>query len=135
MKFVDEATLHVQAGSGGRGSASFRREKSAPFGGPDGGDGGHGGSVLLRAAEGINTLADFRIAVGGYPSGKELATIKRPVFCTYGARSNKPLIRVARSLTRLIPTAQLREIQGAAHAAAFDAPVNFARVIAEAANR
>lgn len=61
MKFVDEATLHVQAGSGGRGSASFRREKSAPFGGPDGGDGGHGASVLLRAAEGINTLADFRI--------------------------------------------------------------------------
>ena len=61
MKFVDEATLRVQAGNGGRGSASFRREKSIPFGGPDGGDGGHGGSVLLRAAEGINTLADFRI--------------------------------------------------------------------------
>ena len=61
MKFVDEANLRVQAGSGGRGSASFRREKSVPFGGPDGGDGGHGGSVLLRAAEGINTLADFRI--------------------------------------------------------------------------
>ena len=61
MKFVDEATLRVQAGHGGRGSASFRREKSVPFGGPDGGDGGHGGSVLLRAAEGINTLADFRI--------------------------------------------------------------------------
>ena len=61
MKFVDEATLRVQAGNGGRGSASFRREKSAPFGGPDGGDGGHGGSVFLRAAEGINTLADFRI--------------------------------------------------------------------------
>jgi GTP-binding protein len=62
MKFVDEATLRVQAGHGGRGSASFRREKFIPFGGPDGGDGGHGGSVLLRAAEGINTLADFRIA-------------------------------------------------------------------------
>ncbi|MBS0388170.1 MAG: GTPase ObgE [Proteobacteria bacterium] len=61
MKFVDEATLRVQAGNGGRGSASFRREKSNPFGGPDGGDGGSGGSVLLRAAEGINTLADFRI--------------------------------------------------------------------------
>ena len=61
MKFVDEATLRVQAGNGGRGSASFRREKFIPFGGPDGGDGGHGGSVLLRSAEGINTLADFRI--------------------------------------------------------------------------
>lgn len=61
MKFVDEATLRVQAGNGGRGSASFRREKFVPFGGPDGGDGGDGGSVWLRSKEGINTLADFRI--------------------------------------------------------------------------
>ena len=61
MKFVDEARIKVQAGNGGRGSASFRREKFVPFGGPDGGDGGHGGSVFLLAAEGINTLADFRI--------------------------------------------------------------------------
>ena len=61
MKFVDEATLKVQAGNGGRGCVSFRREKFVPFGGPDGGDGGHGGSVYLRATEGINTLADFRI--------------------------------------------------------------------------
>jgi GTP-binding protein len=62
MKFVDEATVRVQAGNGGRGSTSFRREKFVPFGGPDGGDGGHGGSVYLKAASGINTLADFRIA-------------------------------------------------------------------------
>lgn len=61
MKFVDEARARVQAGNGGRGSTSFRREKFVPFGGPDGGDGGHGGSVFLRAASGINTLADFRI--------------------------------------------------------------------------
>ena len=61
MKFVDEATLKVQAGNGGRGCVSFRREKFVPFGGPDGGDGGDGGSVYLRAQEGINTLADFRI--------------------------------------------------------------------------
>ena len=61
MKFVDEAKLKVQAGNGGRGSTSFRREKFVPFGGPDGGDGGLGGSVYLRAAPGINTLADFRI--------------------------------------------------------------------------
>jgi len=61
MKFVDEARMKVQAGSGGRGSTSFRREKFVPLGGPDGGDGGHGGSVYLRAAPGINTLADFRI--------------------------------------------------------------------------
>ena len=61
MKFVDEARMTVKAGNGGRGCLSFRREKSAPFGGPDGGDGGLGGDVWLRAAEGINTLADFRI--------------------------------------------------------------------------
>jgi GTP-binding protein len=61
MKFVDEATVRVQAGNGGRGSASFRREKFVPFGGPDGGDGGDGGSVWLRSMEGINTLVDFRI--------------------------------------------------------------------------
>jgi GTP-binding protein len=61
MKFVDEARMKVHAGNGGRGSTSFRREKFVPLGGPDGGDGGHGGSVYLRAAPGINTLADFRI--------------------------------------------------------------------------
>lgn len=61
MKFVDEARVHVQAGNGGRGCLSFRREKFMPFGGPDGGDGGLGGSVFLRAAPGINTLADFRV--------------------------------------------------------------------------
>lgn len=53
--------MKVQAGNGGRGSTSFRREKFVPLGGPDGGDGGHGGSVYLRAAPGINTLVDFRI--------------------------------------------------------------------------
>ena len=61
MKFVDEAIVKVQAGDGGRGSVSFRREKFVPFGGPDGGDGGAGGAVWLRAAAGLNTLADFRI--------------------------------------------------------------------------
>jgi GTPase len=61
VKFVDEALVRVQAGHGGRGCASFRREKFVPFGGPDGGDGGLGGSVYLRAQQGINTLADFRI--------------------------------------------------------------------------
>jgi GTP-binding protein len=74
VKFVDEARIKVQAGNGGRGSTSFRREKFVPFGGPDGGDGGLGGSVFLKAAPGINTLADFRIertwrAAHGEPGG------------------------------------------------------------------
>ena len=60
MKFVDEATIQVKAGKGGDGSASFRREKYIQFGGPDGGDGGRGGSVFLIGDSGLNTLVDFR---------------------------------------------------------------------------
>jgi GTP-binding protein len=62
MKFVDEATIRVQAGNGGHGCLSFRREKFIERGGPDGGDGGHGGSVYLVADPSMNTLADFRVA-------------------------------------------------------------------------
>jgi len=60
MRFVDEAEIRVEAGSGGSGTATFRREKYIPMGGPDGGDGGDGGSVYLVATENVNTLADFR---------------------------------------------------------------------------
>lgn len=60
MKFVDETTIHVEAGKGGNGCLSFRREKFIPFGGPDGGDGGDGGSVFLVADSALNTLVDFR---------------------------------------------------------------------------
>jgi len=60
MKFVDEASIDVIAGDGGSGHLSFRREKFIPRGGPDGGDGGRGGSVYLVGNEGLNTLADFR---------------------------------------------------------------------------
>jgi GTPase len=60
MKFVDEATIKVEAGDGGNGCVSFRREKYIPRGGPDGGDGGDGGSVYLQGDSGLNTLVDFR---------------------------------------------------------------------------
>lgn len=60
MKFIDEAVIEVVAGTGGNGSASFRREKFVPFGGPDGGDGGHGGSIIAIADRNINTLVEYR---------------------------------------------------------------------------
>ena len=60
MKFIDEAKIYVKAGDGGRGCISFRREKFVPRGGPDGGDGGHGGDVILRASLGRRTLLDLK---------------------------------------------------------------------------
>jgi GTP-binding protein len=62
VKFIDEAKIEVHAGKGGDGSASFRRERSVPRGGPDGGDGGKGGSVWARADRNVNTLIDYRFA-------------------------------------------------------------------------
>jgi GTPase len=62
VKFFDEATIEVAAGNGGDGSASFRREKFIPKGGPDGGDGGRGGSIWAIADRNINTLIDYRYA-------------------------------------------------------------------------
>ena len=60
MKFLDQAKIFIKAGSGGAGSASFRREKFIEFGGPDGGDGGSGGSVIFQSDRNLNTLIDFR---------------------------------------------------------------------------
>ena len=60
MKFLDQAKIYVKAGDGGSGSASFRREKFIEFGGPDGGDGGKGGSIVFIASKNLNTLIDFR---------------------------------------------------------------------------
>ncbi|BCM25829.1 Obg family GTPase CgtA [Methyloradius palustris] len=60
MKFIDEATIKVYAGDGGNGVATFRREKYEPMGGPNGGDGGRGGSIIVEADRNINTLVDYR---------------------------------------------------------------------------
>lgn len=62
MKFIDEAIIQVHAGNGGNGAASFRREKYIPRGGPNGGDGGSGGSIYALADRNINTLIDYRFA-------------------------------------------------------------------------
>lgn len=60
MKFLDQAKIYIRSGNGGAGCVSFRREKFIPNGGPDGGDGGNGGNVWIIAADGLNTLIDFR---------------------------------------------------------------------------
>ncbi len=60
MKFLDLAKVYIRSGAGGNGCVSFRKEKFVEFGGPDGGDGGHGGDVIAEAVEGLNTLIDFR---------------------------------------------------------------------------
>ena len=60
MKFLDQVKIFVKAGDGGSGSPSFRREKFIEFGGPDGGDGGKGGSIILKAERNLNTLIDYR---------------------------------------------------------------------------
>ena len=60
MKFIDEARIEVIAGNGGNGCMSFRREKYIENGGPDGGDGGKGGSIIIVADNNINTLVDYR---------------------------------------------------------------------------
>jgi GTP-binding protein len=60
MKFLDQVKIYIKAGNGGDGSPSFRREKFIEFGGPDGGDGGKGGSVVLKAEQNLNTLIDYR---------------------------------------------------------------------------
>src|SRR5690242_11806077 len=60
MKFLDEAKVYIRSGDGGNGCVSFRREKFIEFGGPNGGDGGRGGDVLVEAVDGLNTLIDYR---------------------------------------------------------------------------
>jgi len=79
MKFLDEAKVYIQSGSGGNGCVSFRREKFIEFGGPNGGDGGRGGDVIVEAVTGLNTLIDYRFQQhfkaerGGNGMGKDRA--------------------------------------------------------------
>ena len=81
---------------------------------------------------GRSVVADLKGSMGGYPSAQDLAEITAPVVCTYGSRSRGYMRSITRALAQAIPTASVREIDGAAHAVLFDAPTNFARVIAEA---
>ncbi len=77
MKFLDQAKVYIQSGTGGAGCVSFRREKYIEYGGPDGGDGGRGGDVWAEAVEGLNTLIDYRYQQhfkakrGGHGMGKQ----------------------------------------------------------------
>jgi GTPase len=90
MKFLDQAKVYIRSGDGGAGCVSFRREKFIEFGGPDGGDGGRGGDVLIECASGLNTLIDFRYQqhfkakIGMHGMGKNRA----------GGRGDNALLKV-----------------------------------------
>ena len=90
MKFIDDATIRVFAGDGGNGIASFRREKYEPMGGPNGGDGGRGGSIYVESDENINTLIDFRF-VKNYRAKR--GENGRSAEC-YGAKGDDLILRV-----------------------------------------
>jgi GTP-binding protein len=105
MKFLDQAKVYVRSGSGGNGCISFRREKFIEYGGPNGGDGGRGGSVWLEAVENLNTLIDYRYqqhmsAKNGGPgmgkvmtgAGGEDAVLKVPVGTEVYEEDNETLI-------------------------------------------
>ena len=77
------------------------------------------------------TLWDFLISIGNHPSAAELASIEVPVVCSYGSRSPDFMLRRTRSLAAAIPAAKTHPIEGAAHAAPFDAPANFVQLIAD----
>ena len=105
MKFLDQVKVYVKAGNGGDGSPSFRREKFIEYGGPDGGDGGTGGSVILKSVQNLNTLIDYRYQQhhkaqrGDNGSGKNRTgkdgddlTLKVPLGTQVFEEDNKTLI-------------------------------------------
>jgi len=105
MKFLDQVKIYIKAGDGGNGSPSFRREKFIEFGGPDGGDGGKGGSIILKSERNLNTLIDYRYQQhhkaerGGGGAGKnrtgrggENLILKVPIGTQVFEEDNKTLI-------------------------------------------
>src|SRR5215510_14865501 len=84
MKFLDQAKVFIQSGTGGAGAVRFRREKFIEFGGPNGGDGGRGGDVFAECVDGLNTLIDYRYQqhykakTGGHGMGKNRAGAGMP---------------------------------------------------------
>ena len=86
----------------------------------------------IARENGRSVVADLVNTMGSYPRAKDLAKITSPFVCTYGSRSRSYMRSITRSLAQAIPTATVREIDGAAHAVAFDAPGNFVQVIVEA---
>ena len=105
MKFLDQVKIYIKAGDGGNGSPSFRREKFIEFGGPDGGDGGKGGSIILKSERNLNTLIDYRYQQhhkaerGGDGAGKNRTgrggdnlILKVPVGTQVFEEDNKTLI-------------------------------------------
>jgi GTP-binding protein len=142
MVFLDEARIHVKSGRGGDGSASFRREKFVPKGGPDGGDGGRGGSIILEADDGLNTLIAFHTrrqykAAGGEPgrggrkSGRDGGDVvlKVPVgTMVFEEGSGKPLFDLVRAGQRVVVAQGGRGGRGNCH---FTSSVRQAPRIAE----
>ena len=76
MKFLDQVKIYIKAGNGGDGSPSFRREKYVEFGGPDGGDGGKGGSIILKSEENLNTLIVIDINNTTRPNVEKTVRVK-----------------------------------------------------------
>lgn len=105
MKFLDQVKVYIRSGDGGAGSISFRREKYVEFGGPDGGDGGRGGDVIVACVDGLNTLIDYRYQqhfkaeIGGHGMGRNRSGLRGkdkvlnvPVGTQVYAEDNETLI-------------------------------------------